>query len=66
MYNMDEKGFMMGVALRCKVICRKDHSFPTLTQDSSQEWVMVIETVSGDTQVLSSMIINKGKAYYLG
>jgi len=66
MYNMDEKGFMMGVALRCKVICRENRQSTTLTQDGSREWVTVIETVSGDGRVLRPMIINKGKAHYMG
>jgi hypothetical protein len=63
---MDEKGFMMGVALRCKVICKKGPRGGKLTQDGSQEWVTVIEAVSRDGQVLRPMIINKGKAHYMG
>jgi len=57
---------MMGVALRCKVICRKHQRCPKMTQDGFQEWVTVIETVSGDGRVLCPMIINKGKAHYMG
>ena len=63
---MDEKGFMMGVALRCKVICRKHRRSAKITQDGSREWVTVIECVSGDGRVLRPMIINKGKAHYMG
>ena len=37
MYNINEKGFMMGVALRCKVICKKNRRSPRLTQDASRE-----------------------------
>ena len=66
MYNMDEKGFMMGVALRCKVVCKKNRRSPWLTQDGSREWVPVIATVSGDGCVLRPMSINKGKAHYMG
>jgi hypothetical protein len=65
-YNMDEKGFSMGVALRCKVICRRSRRTPKLTQDGSREWVTVIETVSGDGRILRPMIINKGAAHYMG
>ena len=59
---------MMGVALRCKFICKRNRRSPRLTQDGShwQEWVTVIETVSGDGRVLRPMIINKGKAHYMG
>lgn len=35
-------------------------------QDGLREWVTVIETVSGDGRVLRPMIINKGKAHYMG
>jgi len=63
---MDEKGFMMGVALRCKVICKKGPRSVKKTQDGSREWVTVIEAVSGDGRVLRPMIINKGQAHYMG
>ena len=63
---MDEKGFMMGVALRCKVICKRGTRSARLTQDGSREWVTVIETISGDGRVLRPMIINKGQAHYMG
>jgi len=66
MYNMGEKGFMMGVALRCKVICKQGWRSPKLTQDGIREWVTVVETVSGDERVLRPMIINKGTAHYMG
>ena len=63
---MDEKGFRMGVALRCKVICQKGCCSARLTQDGSQEWVTVIETKSGDGRLLRPMVINKGQAHYIG
>ena len=66
MYNMDEKGFMMGIALRCKVICQKGRRSARLTQDGSREWITVIETISGDGRALRPMIINKGQANYMG
>ena len=56
----------MGVALGCKVICKKGPRLAKLTQDSSREWVTVIEAISGDGRVLRPMIINKGKAHYIG
>ena len=37
-----------------------------MTQDGSREWVKVIETVSGDRRVFRPIIINKGKAHYMG
>ena len=65
-YNMDERGSMMGVTLRCKVICRKGPWVARLTQDGSREWITVIEALSGDGCVLRPMIINKGQAQYIG
>jgi len=66
MYNMDEKGFMMGKALRCKVICRWRRHTPRMIHGGSCEWVTVVETVSGDGRVLRPFIINKGIAHYMG
>jgi hypothetical protein len=63
---MEEKGFCMGVALRCKVICRRSRRIPRLTQDGAREWVTVIEAVSGDGKTLRPMVINKGVAHYMG
>jgi len=63
---MDEKGFMMGVASRCKEICKKGRRTTNLVQDGSREWVTVIECVSGDGSALRPMIINKGQAHYMG
>ena len=63
---MDKKGFLMGVTLRCKVICRRNRRTPRLTMDGSCEWVTVIETVSGDGEILSPLIINKEAAHYAG
>jgi len=57
---------MMGVALRCKVICKRGLRSPLLTQDGIREWVTVMEAVSGDGHVLRPMIINKGVAHYMG
>ena len=66
MYNIDEKGFMMGKALRCKVICRRRRRTPQMIHDGSREWVTVVETVSRDQRVLRPFIINKGVAHYMG
>ncbi|PWW80908.1 hypothetical protein C7212DRAFT_161411, partial [Tuber magnatum] len=63
MYNMDGKGLMMGVALCCKVIGKRDSRSAKLTEDGSHKWVTVIETISGDGQVLWPMIVNKGQAH---
>jgi DDE superfamily endonuclease len=65
-YNVDEKGFMMGMASKCKVICQRSRRNPKLTQSGNRESVTVIESVSGDGIALPPMVINKGKAHYVG
>ena len=66
MYNMDEKGFMIGKGERYKVICRRGRKNPRLTHDGSREWVTVIEAVSTAGVVLPPMLVNKGEAHYMG
>jgi len=62
---MDQKGFMMGVALPCKDIREKGYSWVKLTEDGTREWVTVIEAVLGDGPILRLMIINKEQAHYM-
>jgi len=62
---MDEKGFMIGVALRWKVICRKSLGAGRLTHDRSREWIIVMQAVWGDGRGLWPMIINKGPTHYM-
>lgn len=63
---MDEKGFLMGTALRCHVICRRSQRSPKQIRDVFWAWVTVKEAISGDGRVLSAMIINKERAHYMG
>ena len=45
-FNMDEKGFLMGQASRAKVICRHGRRNPWVTHDGGQKLVTMVETVS--------------------
>jgi hypothetical protein len=63
---MDEKGFMMGSAVRCKVICRRGRRIPCLTHNGSRTWVTIIEAVSAAGVPLPPVITNQGTAYYKG
>lgn len=65
-YNMDEKGFMMGIASRCKVICRRGRKNPRLMHSGNREWVTVIEGVSGSGEALPPIVINQGAGHYKG
>ncbi|PWW76365.1 CENP-B protein [Tuber magnatum] len=63
---MDEKGLMMGVVLQYKVIVQKGPWAAKLPKNGSREWVTVIEAISGDGRLLHPVVINKGKAHYMG
>jgi len=64
-FNMDEKGFLMGQAARAKEICRRGWRNPQVTHEGKRGLVSVIESVSGSGIVLSPFIINKEKGHYL-
>lgn len=61
-YNMDEKGFALGLLGKHRVICSIHYS-PTLTQDGNREWVSLIECVCADGGVLKAWYIFKGKVH---
>ena len=65
-WNMDEKGFLMGLAKRLKVICTyRQGNFP-VADDGNRELLTCIESVSAAGVVLPPLIIYKGAAHYLG
>jgi len=62
---MDEKEFLLGQALKVKVIvCRRERN-SHYCQDGTREMVAVIETVSADGRVLPPMFIHKGSAHLM-
>jgi len=65
-FNMNEKGFLMGLAAKAKVICRHGRRNPRVTHDGKRELVTVIETISACGSLLAPLIINKGAGHYLG
>ena len=66
-YNMDEKGFLMGLAQASKVICScEGGSKFKLPDDGNRELLTVIECVSGDGRVIPSFISYKGAHHYMG
>jgi hypothetical protein len=65
-YNADEKGFMMGLATKVKVICKREKKNTCKTQIGKREMITVIETVSAGGRVLPPMIIYKGQGHYKG
>ena len=66
MYNMDEKGFLLGYNNRAKVIVRHRWQIPTETQDRSREWITVVECALAGQFMLPPMIIYRGKGICCG
>lgn len=61
-YNMNEKGFAMRIAGKCRVICSREQRV-IMTQDGNRKWVSLIECVSSDRVVLRAWFIFKGKVH---
>ena len=56
-YNMDEKGFLLGLGECSKVICTYKGRTFKMIDDGNRELLTVIESVSADGRVLPSLII---------
>jgi hypothetical protein len=60
-YNMDEKGFMIGVTGRSKrIFDKRIHAHGEVTlglQDGSREWVMLLACIYADGTALSPSLI---------
>jgi len=65
-YNMEEKGFVLGYSAKAKLICRCGRRPPRVTQDGTRELVTVIECCSAGLVVLPSFVIYKGAGQYMG
>jgi hypothetical protein len=63
---MDEKGFILGKALKIKVIARRGRRNPRYTQDGTREMVTVVECVGADGCVLPPLYIYKGGSHTMG
>ena len=61
-FNMDEKGFLMGIASRAKVLCHRGRKNPRVTHEGTREMVTVVETICAAGFALPPMVINKGSA----
>ena len=63
-YNMDEKGFILGVSNRSKFVCKAGRRPPRVTQDGTRELITAIATVSAAQFILPPMVIYKGAGHY--
>lgn len=60
-YNMDEKGFAMGIADSSKVLVRRSEAQAFSVQAGNQDWVSVIECVCSNSDILPPYIIFQSK-----
>ena len=65
-WNMDEKGFLLGIAKSAMVITRRGRRNPKITMDGNRELVTVLEAVSAGCVVLPPCIVWKGKCHVEG
>ena len=64
---MDEKGFILGLSNKAKVIVRRGRRQPAReTQDGSREWITVVETCCAKSTMLPPMVIFQDKGLYCG
>jgi len=66
MWNFDEKGFLLGVASKEKVLCRAGRRNPHVIQEGSHEWITLIECISAGGETFPPCLIYKGEAHYMG
>jgi len=57
--NVDEKGFVMGISPRTKVITRRGKKNPHLTQSGKREVITGLEAVSADGLIFPPYLIGK-------
>lgn len=63
-YNLDEKGIMMGVAGRSKVLVKKGTRLHAVYQDTNREMVTMVEYICSDGTVAPPLMIFKGASHY--
>ena len=62
-YNMDENGYMMGIADSSKVVFSKYQKQAFINQPGNREWASLIEAISTTGERLPLFIILKGKRW---
>lgn len=56
-YNMDEKGFLMGIIQKSKRVFTKDVKIEGSGQDGNREWITILATICMDGSFLPPSII---------
>jgi hypothetical protein len=57
-YNMDEKGFLMGILQdQLRIFAKSSNVTANVVQDSSREWITVLACICADSSALSPTLI---------
>ena len=64
-YNMDEKGFLLGISNQAKVTVRRGRGPPQEIENGSRELITAVDTYSANNTMLPLMVIYQGKELYL-
>ena len=64
-WNIDKKGFLLGISAKYKVVCRKGRKNPKYTQDGNKKLITVLECVSIEGVVLPPLVVIKEVNYYI-
>ena len=65
-WNMDEKGFLLGVSSQEKVLCHSTRKNPRLVQEGGREWITLVEAIGAGGQTIAPHVIYKGEAQHMG
>lgn len=66
LYNIDEKGFILGLGEPRKRIVSKARRDPVFKEDHSRESCTVVEGISAEGKVLPPLIIYRGEHFLCG
>src|SRR5437764_14773953 len=65
-WNIDKKGFLMGLASKARVICRQGRKNSRYTCNGNRELITVLEYVSTGGYLLPPLIVTKRAHHYAG
>ena len=65
-YNMDEKGFLIGVLQKTKRVWSKSTEIRGASQDGNREWITIVATICMDESFLPPVRIMQSKSCRYG
>ena len=64
-WNIDEKGFMLGQAKKSRGVMRKSRRSPRIRHVNNREWITDIEAINAAGEAVPPFVILKGKSYHI-